>query len=51
MGITITGASDLLGVARKNVSKIVNGLGAVTPEMALRLEIVVGTSAQACLNM
>jgi addiction module HigA family antidote len=51
MGITITGAADLLGVARKTVSKIINGRGAVTPEMALRLEIVFGTSAQAWLNM
>ncbi len=51
MGITITGAADLLGVARKTVSKIINGRGAVTPEMALRLEIVFGTSAQTWMNM
>jgi addiction module HigA family antidote len=33
------------------MSKIVNGHGAITPEMALRLEMVFGTSAQAWMNM
>lgn len=51
MGITITEAARLLGVARKTVSKIINKRGALTPEMALRLEIVFGTSAQAWMNM
>lgn len=51
MGITVTEAARLLGVARKTVSKIINKRGALTPEMALRLEIVFGTSAQAWLNM
>ena len=51
MGITVTEAARLLGVARKTVSKILNKRGALTPEMALRLEIVFGTSAQAWMNM
>lgn len=51
MGITVTEAAQLLGVARKTVSKIINKRGALTPEMALRLEIVFGTSAQAWMNM
>jgi antitoxin HigA-1 len=51
MGITVTEAARLLGVARKTVSKIINKRGALTPEMALRLEIVFGTSAQAWMNM
>lgn len=51
MGITVTEAARLLGVARKTVSKIINKRGALTPEMALRFEIVFGTSAQAWMNM
>ena len=51
LGLTLTQAAMRLGVTRKTVSKIVNAHGAITPEMALRLEIVFGTSAQAWMNM
>jgi len=51
LGITLTKAAIQLGVTRKTISKIANGHGAITPEMALRLEIVFGISAQAWMNM
>jgi len=51
LGLTLTETAKRLGVARKTVSKIINGHGAVTPEMALRLEIVFGASAQTWMNM
>ena len=51
LGLTLTEAASRLGVARKTISKIVNRHGAITPEMALRLEIVFGTSAQTWMNM
>lgn len=51
LGLTLTDAAKKLGVARKTISKIINGRGGITPEMALRLEIVFGTSAQTWLNM
>jgi len=51
LGLTLTEAAVRLGVTRKTMSKIVNGHGAITPEMALRLEMVFGTSAQAWMNM
>jgi antitoxin HigA-1 len=38
--ITITDASEHLNVSRKTLSKVLNGRGAITPEMALRLELV-----------
>jgi addiction module HigA family antidote len=38
--LTITDASEHLNVSRKTLSKILNGRGAITPEMALRLELV-----------
>lgn len=50
-GLTVTHTALRLGVTRKTVSKIINGHGAITPEMALRLEIVFGASAQAWMNM
>ena len=40
MGLSITAAADALGVSRKTLSKIVNERGSITPEMALRLELV-----------
>ena len=38
--LTITETSEHLNVSRKTLSKILNGRGAITPEMALRLELV-----------
>ncbi len=37
--LTITDASQHLNVSRKTLSKVLNGRGAITPEMALRLEL------------
>ena len=37
--LTITDASEHLNVSRKTLSKVLNGRGAITPEMALRLEL------------
>lgn len=38
-GATITDVSEHLNVSRKTLSKLLNGRGSVTPEMALRLEL------------
>lgn len=40
MGLTITDVSEHLNVSRKTLSKVLNGRGSVTPEMAMRLELV-----------
>ena len=50
LGLTVTALAGALGVTRKTVSKIVNGNGAVTPEMAMRLEIAFGASAESWLG-
>ena len=50
LGLTVTAVADALGVSRKTVSKIVNGNGAITPEMAMRLELAFGASAQSWLG-
>jgi len=49
-GITISKASAALGVTRKHLSKIVNCHVGVTPEMALRLEMAFGVSAESWLG-
>ena len=50
LGLSVTDAAAALGVSRKTLSKIVNGGGAVTPEMAVRLELAFGASAQSWLG-
>ena len=49
MGISITEAAQALGVSRKTLSKIVNGRGALTPEMAVRLARAFSTSPESWL--
>ncbi|MBK6432180.1 MAG: HigA family addiction module antitoxin [Anaerolineae bacterium] len=50
MGASITDAAQAMGVSRKTLSKIVNGRGRVTPEIALRLSIALGSSAESWLG-
>lgn len=49
-GITISKASEALGITRKHLSKIANSHVGVTPEMALRLEMAFGVSAESWLG-
>ena len=42
LGLSVTDAARHLGVSRKTLSKVLNGRGAVTPEMALRFEMTFG---------
>lgn len=37
--LTITEVAEHLAVSRKTLSKVMNGRGAITPEMAMRLEL------------
>lgn len=40
--LSVTEAADHLGISRKTLSKVLNGRGMVTPEMAVRLEKTFG---------
>ncbi|MBP7960638.1 MAG: HigA family addiction module antidote protein [Caldilineaceae bacterium] len=50
MGASITDAAEALGISRNTLSKIVNGRGRVTPEMAVRLSIALGSSPESWLG-
>ncbi len=50
LGVTVTRAADALGVRRKTLSAILNGRAGISPEMAVRLSIAFGTSAESWLN-
>ncbi|MCY3678335.1 MAG: HigA family addiction module antidote protein [Gemmatimonadetes bacterium] len=38
LGLTVTKASEVLGVARHTLSRVLHGHAAISPEMAIRLE-------------
>lgn len=42
LALSITQVAENLGVSRKTLSKVTNGRGAITPEMAVRLELAFG---------
>src|SRR5512137_31374 len=50
LGLSVTHAAEALGVSRKTLSSILNGRAGISPEMAVRLSIAFGTSAESWLN-
>ena len=50
LGVTVTQAAEALRVSRKTLSAILNGRAGVSPEMAVRLSIAFGTSAESWLS-
>jgi antitoxin HigA-1 len=51
LNMTVGAAARALGVSRQTLDKIVNARGGVTPDMAIRLEKVFGSSAETWLQM
>lgn len=50
LGLSVTEAAGALGVSRKTLSSILNGRSGISPEMAIRLAMAFGTSAESWLN-
>ena len=50
LGLSVTAAARALGIARKNLSLIINGHAGISPEMAVRLSIAFNTSAEVWLD-
>lgn len=50
LGLSITATAGVLNVSRKTVSEIINGRAGITAEMAMRLELAFGKSAQSWMN-
>ena len=51
LGLTMTEGAARLGVARHTLSRVVNGHAAISPEMALRLELMGWGTAERWLRM
>lgn len=50
-GLTVSKIAELLGTTRSNISNVLNGHAAISPNMALRIETVFGGSAEHLLRM
>ena len=50
LGVSVTEAAQALGISRKTLSAILNGRAGISPEMAVRLSMAFGTSAESWLN-
>lgn len=50
LNLTVTDAAKALGVSRKTLSAILNARAGISPEMAVRLSIAFGTSAESWMN-
>ena len=50
LGLTVTQAAAALGVSRKTLSSILNARSGISPEMAVRLSLAFGTTAESWMN-
>jgi addiction module HigA family antidote len=48
--VSVTDAAKSLGISRKSLSAILNGRSGISPEMAVRLSIAFGTTAESWLH-
>ena len=51
LGLTVTAAAEALGITRKALSDLLNGHTGVSPDMAIRLEEVFGSTADTWRRM
>ena len=51
LGVTIKDAAEALGVTRQQLHKVISGRSGITPEMAVRLEKAIGSTADTWLRM
>lgn len=51
LGLTVTEGAAKLGVSRKQLSNVVNGRSGISPEMAIRLDMVFGGGAATWVQM
>ena len=51
LGVTITDAAENLGVSRKALSEFVNEKASLSPDMAVRISMATGSSADVWLKL
>lgn len=50
LGLSVAEAADALGISRSQLHRVVAGKSDISPELALRLEVVIGSTADAWLR-
>lgn len=50
-GLSVTDAAHKLGIDRATLSRLINGHSGISPEMAFRLSMLLGTSVEMWLNI
>ena len=51
LGLSVAEGARALGVSRSQLHRVLAGRSAISPELALRLEVVVGSTADAWLRL
>ena len=51
LNLSVTKTAELLGVSRRALSEFINEKSSLSPDMALRISIATGTSAESWMNM
>ena len=51
LGLSVAQAADALGVSRAQLHRVVSGKSDISPELALRLEVVIGSTTDAWLRL
>jgi addiction module HigA family antidote len=51
LGVSIAEAASVLGITRQQLYRVVKGESAITPDMALRLEKAIGSTADFWLRL
>ena len=51
LNLSVTKTAQLLGISRKALSEFINEKSSLSPDMALRISIATGTSAESWMNM
>ena len=51
LNLSFTKTAQLLGISRKALSEFINEKSSLSPDMALRISIATGTSAESWMNM
>jgi len=51
LGMTVVAAAKSLGVSRQQLHNLISGRSAITPGMAIKLELTIGSTADTWLRM
>ena len=51
LSLSVAGAAGALGISRAQLHRVVSEQSSISPELALRLETVIGSSAEAWLRL